>query len=88
MQDKKDPGTVDWVEQEASALKSKTGELQLPINPENFLKCIALHCVAEGRDHVELIQDIHDATCYWLHDRDIREVVGNTTAHDYTRGLN
>lgn len=72
----------------ASALKSEKGELQLPMKPENLLKTIALHCLTEGRDPIDLIQDVHDAACYWLHDHDLRKQTNNTTQFNYSKGLN
>ncbi len=70
MKDPKDEGTKDWVE--ASALKSRKGELQLPLVPRNFLNAIALHCITEGRDDIDLVRDINEATCFWLQDHYMR----------------
>lgn len=84
MKDKNDPGTLDWVK--ASALKNENGELQLPMQAQNLLKTIAIHCLAKGRDPVELIQDIHDATVFWLIDHDMRQNSDNVPP--YSRGLN
>lgn len=86
MKDPKDEGTTDWVDEpKADALKDENGNLQLPLSPQNLLKSVALHCIAEGRDPVDLIQDIHDATCFWLHDHDMRQQFQQP--RDYTRGL-
>lgn len=71
MQDPNDPGTEDWVDQ-TSALKNESGQLQVPLKAENLLKCLAIHCIAQGRDPVELVEEIHDATCFWLQDHDMR----------------
>lgn len=76
MKDKRDRGTIDWVaepDRPASALKGEKGNLQLPLGPANLLRHIALHAIDQTRDPVELIQDINDATAFWLVNNDKRE---------------
>ena len=85
MKDHKDTSTKDWVN-DASALKNESGEVQIPAQPQNLLTSIIIHAKTEGRDPVELIQDIHDATCFWLTDYDMRQNIDNPTS--YVKGLN
>lgn len=84
MQDPKDKDTEDWVGG-ASALKNEKGELQLPMAPKNLLKSVALHAIVKDRDPVDLIEDIHDAVCFWLQDHHRRKN-SNNVGH-YSRRL-
>lgn len=84
MQDPKDEDTEGWVGK-ASALKGADGKLQLPMAPKNLLKSMALHAIVQDRDPVDLIQDIHDAACFWLSDYDMRQKFGENVPRG--RGL-
>lgn len=91
MKDPKDSGTIDIeeeIEARASALKNENGDIQVPVKPEAFLNNIIIHAKDMSRDPAEIVQDIHDATAYWLQDRELRKEMGESAALNYTRGLN
>lgn len=88
MKDPNDVDTEDWVEQTASALKNEKGELQVPLHPQNMLRCVLLHCEVKDRNPVNLIEDICQATGFWLQDHAMRQQAPAPEKVPYHRGLN
>ena len=74
----------------AFSLKNEDGSLQIHKDAYNHLVATALHIkreLEEGRDPVELMNEIHDTSCYWLMNDEVVALDADLEA-DIKRKLN
>ena len=59
-----------------NVLKDEKGTLHLPVEGDKLLDRIVLYAtdeVQKGADPREIIEIIHDATCFWLMNKDMAD---------------